>query len=163
MINLSLILLDATILTVVFTTFVLGSLLWKPRLWMHDFPPDIQVLMPPKTHSEKRQTLLIALPFFVMVFGGLGLTAARYGSSNGFFWMALHTYFVWQVVNIFDLLIIDFCGMQAVDPSNPPFPGTENAKGYRDYRFHFIGFLKGSVMGVGLAALIAGVTWTILA
>jgi hypothetical protein len=155
-------LIDGIILTLVFSAYV-GITIWqKPRLWMHDFPQDIQDLMPPKTEQEKRHTILMAIPFFVILFSGLGLTAYRYGVDNGVLETMLHVYLIWQMVNIFDLIVIDWGGMHLVDPQNPPFPGTEGAKGYRDYKFHLIGFVKGSVMGVVLAPLTVGIVWLLL-
>ena len=35
-------------------------------------------------------------------------------------------------------------------------PGTEGMAGYRDYRFHFVGFLKGLAFCLVGAAVIAG-------
>ncbi len=159
MINPALILTDGMILTVVFTILVIGTILWRPRMWMHDFPQDIQDLMPPKTDAEKRLTRLFAVPFFTIMFGGLGSTALRFGFESGFLWTTLHVYLVWQTVSLFDLLVIDWLGMHVVNPQNPPFPGTEGAKGYRDYMFHFKGFLKGSVMGLVLAPAIASLAF----
>jgi hypothetical protein len=161
MIDASQILIDGTLLTVVFSVFVIGSMLWNPRLWLQDFPADLQALMPPKTETEKRQTMLMAAPFFIILFGGLALTGARYGTEHGFGWLAVHIYLAWQVVNVFDLIVIDWGGMHLVDPQHPPFPGTEGAAGYRDYRFHFVGFIKGSVMGIVIAAVTAGALWVI--
>jgi hypothetical protein len=161
MLNLQLLVTDGILLTIIFSVFVVCTLIWKPRLWMHDFPADIQALMPPKTDREKRQTTLMAIPFFVLLFGGLGLTAARYGTAYGFLAMALHVYLVWQVVNIVDLVILDWGGMMLIDPMHPPIAGTEGAKGYRDFRFHFIGFIKGSVMGIVFALIVAGVVYVI--
>jgi len=40
-----------------------------------------------------------------------------------------------------------------VDLDNPPIPGTAGAEGYRNYLFHFVGFLKGTAMGVPFAAV----------
>jgi hypothetical protein len=44
-------------------------------------------------------------------------------------------------------------------------PGTEGMAGYRDYRFHFLGFLKGlrfnAVVGLLIAILWAGIQWLI--
>ena len=161
MLNIQLLLTDGLLLTVIFSVVVVGTIVWKPRLWMHDFPADIQALMPPKTELEKRQTIMMAIPFFILLFGGLGLTAVRYGTVNGFFAMVLHIYLVWQIVNVFDLVIIDWCGMMLIDPLNPPFANTEGAKGYRDFGFHFFGFIKGSVMGIVLALIIGGVVFAI--
>lgn len=157
----NLLLIDGAILTLIFTAFVGVTIWWKPRMWMHDFPQDIQDRMPPKTDDEKRLTRLMALPFFVILFGGLGVSAYRFGLENGLLMTMLHVYLVWQIVNIFDLVVIDWGGMHLVDPQNPPFPGTEGAKGYRDYQFHLIGFLKGSVMGLVLAPLIVGILWLV--
>lgn len=156
MLNSQLLLTDGIILTIIFSVFVIGSLLWKPRLWMHDFPADIQAMMPPKTDSEKHQTILLAIPFFILLFGGLGFTAIRYGTGNGLLAMALHIYLVWELVNLFDLVVLDWGGMMLIDPQNPPLAGTAGAKGYRDFTFHLIGFIKGSVMGIVFALIIAG-------
>lgn len=162
MLNTELLLIDGTVLTLVFSVFVVGTILWKPRIWLQDFPADIQALIPPKTDEEKRLTVLFAVPFFIILFGGLGLSAARYGTEEGFAALALHIYLVWQMVNLFDLVVIDWGGMMLVDPQNPPLPGTEGAKGYRDFAFHFIGFIKGSVMGVVLALITAGIVWVLV-
>lgn len=162
MVNVTLLLTDGIVLTLIFAAIVVGSILWNPRLWIQDFPEDIQALIPPKTPHEQRLTLLIGIPFFVVLFGGLGLTAARYGTDNGALWMMLHVYLAWQIVNLFDLVVIDWGGMHLVDPNNPPFAGTAGAKGYRDFRFHFVGFLEGSVMGLVLAPLTVAVVWFLI-
>lgn len=162
MINLQLLLIHGVILSVVFSVFVVGTLLWKPRLWLQDFPSDLQAKIPPKTDAEKRLTRWLGVVFLVILFGGLGLAAAAYGTTNGFLGLFVHVYLVWQFINLVDLLVIDLGGMHLVDPQNPPFPGTEGAKGYRDYRFHFVGFLKGSIMGLVLALIISGVVWLLL-
>jgi hypothetical protein len=160
MLNTQLLLTDGILLTILFSVFVVGSIVWKPRLWLQDFPADIQAMIPPKTDSEKRQTILLAIPFFVLLFGGLGLSAIRYGTGNGLLAMALHIYLVWQVVNMVDLVIIDWGGMMLIDPQNPPLAGTAGAKGYRDFKFHFVGFLKGSLMGIVFALIIAGAVFS---
>ena len=119
-------------------------------------------MLPPKTAEEKRLTKVIAVPFFSLLFGSLAFAAFRYGNSQGFWAMWLHVYLVWQVVNLFDLVVIDWCGTLLIDPMNPPFPETKGAKGYRDFMFHFVAFLKGSVMGIFLSLIITGVMWFII-
>lgn len=157
MIDVSLVLTHGLLMSLVFSVFVIGTLIWKPRLWLQDFPADLQAAIPPKTDAEKRQTMWIGFVFFAMLFGGLILVALQYQGSNQIIGMFIHVYLVWQIVNMVDLIIIDWCGMQLVDPDNPPFPGTEGAKGYRDYRFHFVGFIKGSIMGLVLSAIVSGI------
>lgn len=159
MLNIQLLLIDGGILTIVFSVFVIGSIIWKPRLWLQDFPADIQAMLPPKTEIEKRQSIMLAIPFFIVLFGGLGLSAVRYGTENGFLAMAFHIYLVWQIVNLVDLVVIDWGGMMLIDPQNPPLAGTAGAKGYRDFKFHFIGFIKGSLMGIVFALIVVGVVF----
>ena len=159
MIDLQLVLLDGGLLTLVSAVFIGATIWWKPRLWLQDFPPDLRAALPPKTAEERRLTALVATPWFIVLFGGLGATAARFGTAHGYPAMALHVYLVWLMFNLFDLLVIDWLGMHLVDPDDPPFEGTAGLAGYRDYRFHAVGFAKGSVMGLGVAAVIAGVVW----
>ena len=154
------VLIDGLVLSAMFTAFVLGSLLWNYRLWIQDFPPDIRAMLPPKTAREKRLTAYLAVPMFLIVLGGpmisLLLVERELERAIGFLTAWLHAYLVWEVVNLWDLLVIDWIGLSFVDPENPPIPGTEGAAGYRNYRFHFIGFLKGCVMGIVIAAAPAG-------
>lgn len=163
MINYSLLLTDGMLVTLVFTLFVGGTMYWKPRLWLQDFPKDIQALIPPKTPEEKRLTSLIAIPWFMIFFGSFVFTSTRFRTEHGFLWMLIHTYLVWQIVNLFDLVVIDWVGMNFINPDKPPFPGTERAKGYRDYKFHFIGFLKGSVIGLVISLVVCAVVWLVIA
>ena len=156
-----LLLLDGTVLVVLFGAFVVGTLLWRPRIWLHDFPPDLQARMPEKTAEERRLTTLLAVPWLALLFGGLIYAGVRFGVDHGYLDLALHVYLLWQIVNLFDLVVIDWGGMHLVDPRDPPFEGTEGAKGYRDWGFHFVAYLKGSVMGVPLCALVAAVAWLI--
>lgn len=48
--------IDQIIFIAVFPVFVVGTLLWKPRIWLHDFPRDIQDRAAPKAAEEKRLT-----------------------------------------------------------------------------------------------------------
>lgn len=154
------ILIDGFVLSLLFTAFVVGTLRWNYRIWIQDFPPDIRAMLPPKTDREKKLTMYMAIPMFLLVLGGplvsLFLVEATGGGELSFPGAWLHAYLVWQFVNVWDWLIIDWIGFCLVDPEKPPIPGTEGATGYRDYKFHFVGFLKGSVMGIVLAVPPAG-------
>lgn len=152
-------LLDSIIVILAFSVFVVGTLVWKPRLWIQDFPADLQAMLGPKTAEEKRLTALIALPFFALFFGlplllGWDLKTTM-GSDFSFVMAWLYGYGMFFIVNLWDLVVIDWIGTSLVDPQNPPFPGTEGAAGYRDYAFHFRGFLKGCAMGIVFATVFA--------
>ena len=159
MINTQLLLIDGAVLTAVFAVFVVGTLLWRPRLWLQDLPDDLQALIPPQTPSERRLMIGLAIPWFAVLLAILMATASRYGSEQGYWAMLLHVYLVWQMTNLFDLIVIDWFGMRLIDPEKPPFPGTEGAQGYRNYWFHFVGFLKGSLIGIPVAFLTTTVVW----
>jgi len=56
-------------------------------------------------------------------------------------------------------LVLDWLIFCTIQPRRIVLPGTEGMAGYRDYRFHFIGFLKGlSFCSVG-GLFVAGVWW----
>jgi hypothetical protein len=153
--------IDLAILIAVFTAFVLGTLLWKPRIWLHDFPADIQALAAPKTPAEERLTKLLGIPFMLLFFGLPLLLAwdlkSIFGADYSFLNAWLYGYALFFGVNLWDLIVLDWIGFALVDPQNPPFPGTEGARGYRDYAFHFYGFLKGCLIGLVFATFFAGV------
>lgn len=154
------ILIDGLILTAVFSAIVIPSVVLKPRLWLHDFPADIQAKAPPKTAAERRQTLLLAVLFFAALLGTQFMLTARLHEALGAAFTPLtafvHAYGMFFVVNLIDLVVIDWAGFALfVDPQRPPLPGTEGAAGYRDYAFHFYGFLKGCLIGIGYALVVA--------
>lgn len=152
-------LIDWTILTGVFTAFVVGTIRWKPRIWLHDFPADIQALAAPKTAEEKRLTAWIGTPF-ILVFFGLPVVLAWdlqsvLGTDFSFLNVWLYAYALFFGVNLWDLLVLDWIGITLIDPQNPPFPGTEGAAGWRNYAFHFYAFLKGCGFGLVFATFVA--------
>ena len=73
-------------------------------------------------------------------------------SSAGFYW---HAYLLFQIFNLFDLVVLDWGVMMAINPAKPPIEGTENAPGYRDFRFHVFKSLKGIVLGMLFAVVAA--------
>lgn len=151
---------DLAVMTAVFSAFVIGTLLWKPRIWLHDFPADIQAMAAPKTSEEKRLTAWLGGVFALVFFGLPVLLAwdlkAQMGSDYSFGAAWLYGYALFLGVNLWDLVVLDWIGFSLVDPQNPPIAGTEGAAGYRDYAFHFYAFLKGCLIGIPFAALLAG-------
>jgi hypothetical protein len=157
MFSLTQFLLDILILIVVFSAYVIITIRWKPRLWLHDFPADIQALALPKTAEEKRLTNLMAVPLLVLFFGlpifMLWRLKATLGASFNFGVAWLYAYALFFSINLWDLVILDWIGTSLIDPQHPPVVGTEGAAGWRDYAFHFRGFLKGCVFGLVFATI----------
>ena len=157
MIYLDRVLIDGSVTSLVFTVYVVGTLRWNYRWWLSSFPPALQDRLPPQTTHEKQRGIFVAMGtlaiFLLSMLVSLMLLKDRSSSELTFLMAWLHTYLLWQVVNIWDLIIIDWAGFLLIDPKDPPFPGTANSSGYRDYLFHFIGFIKGSVLGIFISLL----------
>jgi hypothetical protein len=152
---------DLLILIVVFTIFVVGSVRWKPRIWLHDFPADIQALAPPETAEEKRLTMLVAIPFISLLVALPVLLSwdlkVLWGTGFNFFTAWFYTYALFLGINLWDLVVLDWFGLTLVDPQNPPFPEAAGAAGWRNYAFHFYAFLRGCIMGLVISAVQAGI------
>jgi len=122
------------------------SLVLAPDMWVGDYPPDIRAKVGPMSPRGARLRPFIAIPFFIAILVipvlALSSLAGRVGSVP--FTAALASSFiVFLTFNLFDLLIADWLIFCTLRPSRIILPGTEGMAGYRDYRFHFIGFLKG--------------------
>ena len=61
-----------------------------------------------------------------------------------------------SVFNVVDLLVLDW-PLVAIVPGFMVLPGTEGSAGYKDYWFHFRGFLIGTVLILVASGLMAGV------
>jgi energy-converting hydrogenase Eha subunit B len=60
------------------------------------------------------------------------------------------------VFNIVDLLILDWLIFCTLTPKFMILPGTEGMAGYKDYGFHFRGFLIGCIICLVSALAFAG-------
>ena len=130
-------------------------------MWVGDYPPDIRAKYGPMSARSAHLR-----PFFaVLVFGAtlliplLGLFALQQQVGHLSFIPALvFSALSILVFNLFDLLVLDWLFFCTVQPRIMVLPGTQGMAGYRDYRFHFIGFLKGlGFCGVG--GLVIATLW----
>jgi len=146
------ILLDGLAACVPFSLVVWVTFLLKPRLWLHSLPSDIQEMAGPKTVAERRMTIWVGALVLLCFFGvPIVLTWRLHAEVPGGLTVGealVHLYAVWMIVNLWDLVAIDWPYALVVDPRRPPIPGTEGARGYKDYGFHLRAFLKASVLGL---------------
>jgi len=119
---------------------VFSSLYVNPMIWVQDAPPDIREKAGPKNKETKWQTILFAIPFMLILFGGVvrsNLQLKRQRGGNLPFKLAF-----WQAYGLllyfwlFDLVIIDWLWLVTFKPSFAIIPGTEGMAGYDDYAFH---------------------------
>jgi hypothetical protein len=155
-------------LSLVITTIIVVSGIIEPDMWVGKYPPDIQHKYGPMSRGAARLRPLVAGFFFVfvLVIPILGLLTLRpkvgpipFIPAVGFSLVAL------LVFNTFDLIVLDWLLFCTVQPRMMVLPGTEGMAAYREYRFHFVGFVKGlgfcavgSVLIAALWLVIQGMT-----
>lgn len=152
MISLEQILSDGVIASIPFSIIVWATFLTMPRLWLHSLPADIQALAPAKTLPEKRLTVIMGI-FVLLAFFGVPIALTwrlkiASGSDLSFTQILIYLYGVWMVINLCDLVLIDWLYTTLVNPDRPPIAGTAGAAGYKDYRFHLNTFFKASVFSL---------------
>jgi hypothetical protein len=150
-------------LSLVLTVMMVVSGSIAPDMFVGDYPPDIQQKYGPMSARAARLRPYSAVLFFlaVLIVPILGLFALRAQSGNVPFIPALlFSGGVLLVFNTYDLIILDWLFFCTLRPRLMVLPGTEGMAGYRDYHFHFIGFLKGLGFSTAGALLIA-VLWLV--
>lgn len=137
------------------------SLVLAPDMWVGDYPPDIRARVGPMSPKGTRLRPFIAIPFFIAIFVlpvlALSSLSRRVGTVPLTPALA-SSFIVFLTFNLFDLLIADWLIFCTLRPSRMILPGTEGMAGYRDYRFHFIGFLKGLAFCL-VGGLVVAAVW----
>jgi len=133
-------------LSLILTTIMIISGLVAPDMWISKYPPDIRQRYGSMSPRAALFRPYIAVAFFtaVLVIPIIGLFTLRAEANYIPFIPALvYSITALIVFNIFDLIILDWLLFCTIQPRLMVLPGTEGMPGYRDYRFHFMGFLKG--------------------
>lgn len=162
MINMPVLITDGLLLSAVIGVIVAVSFIYRPRIWLREFPDDIAEMAEPMTDAETALALKVGLSVLGVMLIGISASTVRYGFENGFWLAVLHAYLVFQIFNVVDVLI-DWAALAIIDAANPPIPGTENAPGWNNYAYHAVAGLKGSVIGIPLALLATGTGWLVSA
>jgi hypothetical protein len=152
-------LIFGSVLSVLMGVIFLGIAYANPEIWLNDYPPDIRERFGPMGERAKRQRRLAGVPVFLLLFGTIALSAlrlARIGVDENFFAVFLGTFVVLLVFNLVDLLILDWLVFNTLTPGFVVLPGTEGARGYSDYGFHFRAFLKGVAGSIVVSLIVAG-------
>jgi len=156
------ILVHGGVLSFVASAFIAVTVVLNPRLWLQDYPQDIQDRVPPKTTREKRVSLIIGIPFLLLLlavpFASTITLKAQQGSAISSLRLAANGFGVSFVFNLVDWLVLDWLVLCTITPRLVVIRGTEGAGGYRDYAFHFRGFLIGTVFSAVAGLAIAGIT-----
>jgi hypothetical protein len=141
------------------TVFLLGLVLYNPRLMLQDYPPAIKAIVPPKTEQEKRLSTWLGLPFILvlLVFPVYATFVFQAKMGTGFFSLWLYAFGIALAFNLWDWLVLDWLVFCTITPRQFVIPGSEGHPAYKDYFFHFRGFLIGTVFSAVLGVIAAGI------
>jgi hypothetical protein len=150
-------------LSLVMSILIIGSMYFNPEIWLHDFPADIQEKYGPASPKSLRQRKIFTIPFMLIFLGILAASVWTLPNvvdgSPTFLQLFVNLFIVFETFNLVDLLILDWLFGIVIQPKSAILPGTAGLQGYKDYGFHFRGFIKGSIGGVIGALVLAGIAW----
>lgn len=148
------------VLSAVLSVLLLGVLWINPEILLNDYPPDIRDKHGPMSERSKRQKVPAAILLGTV---GLAVVAASFsavrenvGGHVPFLTAFIHLFVMFSVFNVVDLLLLDW-PLVAIVPRFMVLPGTEGSAGYKDYWFHFRGFLVGIVLILMASGLLGAV------
>jgi len=134
------ILIDGTILSVLLTIIIYGSLGVNAAMWVHDYPPDIRATVG-DVEAPPLQTSIVGVLFFGATIGVVLYSNARLRQQNGgklsFLAAFANSALILFFFAVWDLLILDWLIFVTIQPDFIVIPGTEGLAGYKDYFFHF--------------------------
>lgn len=150
---LQLALIHGAIISIILTIVLSVSFVINAEMWLNDYPSDVREKYGEMSDKAKKQRIPLAIVFFGAIIVPLSIGVAqilRISPDGSIFW----TLFVYGFVtlfffNLYDLLILDWFIFVTIQPAFIILPGTEGLSGYKDYYFHFKGFLK----GIGFCAI----------
>ena len=159
-------LLYGAILSAALTALIVGSLIWRPMIWIGDAPPDVQAAAPPMSASDRRFKRIAGLAMIGLMLGLVAMALAGLREMSGgmltFFDAFLTTFIVFETFNLVDLLIIDWLLIEWRQPRLFAVPGMDGTVLTVGYGHHFRDFLKGTAGGVVMSLVVAAVAVVIV-
>ena len=152
-----------SVLWIIYVYIIVKVFPWE---MLHDYPKDIQeasTLAEPDDKQKKNAkifSIVGAVVLFVSIFL-FGLIQFK-GSRTGFISVLLFMFIVVIMWNIVDLLIMDWIVVCTITPKWVVIEGTKGCAGYKDYWFHFKGFLIGCIYSTIAAFVISGIEYLVL-
>ncbi len=153
-------LLHGLALSLIASSYIIITFFINPRIWLQDYPQSIQDLLPSKDDREKRLSLILGIPFLLLLFGVPLVSTILLKNHNpefSYLSLAFNAFAVAFAFNIFDWLVLDWLMFCTITPAFVVLPGSEGAVAYKDYWFHFRGFLIGSVLSIAGGLIIGGI------
>ena len=153
-------LLHGLVLSLIASIYIIITFLINPRIWLQDYPQDIQDMIPPKDENEKRLSMILGIPFLLLLFGVSLVSTILLKNHNpdfSYLSLAFNAFGVAFSFNVIDWLVLDWLMFCTITPGFVVLPGSEGAAAYKDYWFHFRGFLIGTILSVFFGLVIGGI------
>ncbi len=152
--------------SVMWSVYVFLILKFYPFSMLHDYPKDIQAaatIEKPTKAQEQAAKRFGAVGGFIIFGVLLAFGLLRFYGEQASFWQVLQYIFIIAMTwNVVDLLIMDWLIVCTITPKWIILSGTEGCKGYKDYFYHFKGFLLGCVYTTIMALLFSGIDYAVL-
>ena len=150
---------EGLIYACVLSAIVTISQFFNPRLWLNDYPKEIQNMVPENTKEEKLIKGLIGIPFLIIMFAYPIYSTYALKISMGTSFTILIAFFnmliISSIFNLFDLLILDWLIFCRINPKYLILKGTNGARAYQDYNFHLRAARKGFRISVLVSAVVS--------
>ena len=166
MLNTPALLLSSIIWSLLWMIFVAISVRHFPWTMAHDYPPDMQqaAALPAPSPAQKRHVALFTALAFTLLFAfAIATTLLAYaGRGASFATVLCHLWLMGRAWNAVDLLLVDWLLICTL--ASPLFilPNTAHCAGRRDFRFHFVGFVKGCIAMSAISGVLAVLTFGLM-
>lgn len=147
------------LISLLLSILIIVNLFNNAEIWVGDYPPDIKEKFGQMDQSVAVQRLVVSLLFFSFLIVPLFQFVRNLMAQDAsFIEVFIGCMIVLTTFNLVDLLFLDWLIFVYIQPSFIILAGTNGMDGYKDYRFHFIAFLKGMVLIIVFSAFIGFIT-----
>lgn len=135
-----------------------------PHIFLHDYPKELQevVHLPPFTNKKIAYMFTTIAMIIIISFIFLSCVFTYKANEVNYLIILFHIFIVFMCWNLFDLIVMDWIIFCTLQPKFIVLPGSEGHRAYKDFKFHFIGFLKGCLIAAISSPIIAGICFVIL-
>ena len=159
------IVITGMIYALVLSIYLMAIMKLNPRLLLQDYPEKVKKIVKPKSKSEKKQSIIVGIPFLLLMFlGPLVINVVNYnlhGTLN--FWQIYGlTFLILMIFNIVDLIVLDLLIFSWITPNFIRIKGADEKELYEGNKMHFKGFGIGSIFALVSSFAIAGIVTLIV-
>jgi hypothetical protein len=140
---------------------LLAMVTTSPRIWgYHDYPEVVRQKVPAQTRRERAAAAVIGLPWLAFVLGfpvySTYAMKSSFGGEIPFLTAFLNPFVMLQLMNLGDVLILDWLIVNRITPRFVIIPGS-SAADYKDMSHHYRAHVWASGALVPVCLVIAAV------